>query len=449
MLINRSDELRLLEELHKEKKPKLIIIYGRRRVGKTTLLLEFARKHKVLYLLGRQESSNDQLKKISSELAEHLEDQALKLNPFRSYDAFFTYLHTKEIAVIFDEFPYLVESCKSLPSILQEYWDKYFSKKPGFIILCGSSIRMMESLLGYKSPIYGRRTEQMLLEPLKFKDASLFFPHLSDENKVANYAILGGIPAYLLEFDYSKPLMQNIKDKILRKNKFLYQDVEFVLREELLEPTIYFSIIRSVAMGNTKMAEILNDTGLDKGIITKYLSVLQKLHLIQRIVPITEKNPEKSRNGIYAIKDNFFRFWFRFVFNNKEYIEQDKQDKLIEEKITPELNAFIGKAFEEIALEWLIGQKKFDNYLLGRWWDRKDEIDIVGIDKENILFCEVKWATLDKKSVLDIIQKLEEKSSAVQYAAAKKTFIVIAKKIHDKKTLKEEGFHTYDLEDML
>ena len=452
MFKNRTKEINILEHLYKEKKAKLIILYGRRRVGKTELLNEFARRHKALYLLARQESVKDQLNKISEEIAEFFNDDVLKLNPFQNYDALFSYLAKKDTPIFFDEFPFLVESNKSLPSILQEYWDKHFSKKSSFIVLCGSSIRMMESLLGYKSPIYGRRTEQILLEPLKFVDACQFFPRLSPDDKVINYAILGGTPAYLLEFDYDKPLITNLKEKMLAKNNFLYRDTLFVMQQELNEPRTYYSIIKSVAKGNTRIGNMTNDTGIEKGKITKYLSVLQDLQLIERKIPITEKDREKSRKGIYVLKDNYFKFWFRFVFGNDDYIEQNMQDKLIAEKIKPELNSFVGRAYEEIALEWIKEKKQFSNYLFGRWWNKEEEIDIVGIDRSNkrIIFGEVKWKDLNKNQVVELIGKLKKKSELVEWNDnAKKIFIIAAKKISSKKELIREGYLVFDLEDIV
>lgn len=451
MFVNRRNELKLLEQLHAEKNPKLILLYGKRRVGKTALLNEFARKHKAVYLVARQESEKDQLKKISAEIAEYLKDEVLKLSPFQNYDALFTYLDEKGMPVLFDEFPFLVESNKALPSILQEHWDQKFSKKNTFLLLCGSSIRMMESLLGYRSPLYGRRTEQMLMEPMRFKDAIGFFPELPPEQKIITYAILGGTPAYLKEFNYKKTILTNIKEKILQKNTFLHQDTLFVIRQELNEPSTYYSIIKSIAKGNTKMGEIINDTGLDKGTLTKYLQVLQSLQLIERRIPITEKKPEKSRKGIYLLKDNYFKFWFRFVFENAEYIEQNKQEKLIQEKIKPELPAFIGQAYEEIALEWLKEQKQFSNYLLGRWWDKKNEIDIVGIDKEKnkILLGEVKWRNLVKKQAVAIINELKEKAKNVMWGNnPSKQFILIAKKVEGKEKITEEGITVFEVKDL-
>jgi AAA+ ATPase superfamily predicted ATPase len=191
---NRIKELKLLNELYEKGTSKLIVLFGRRRVGKTELLKEFLKKHKGIYILGRQESEAEQLKKISSQIAEYFNDSVLKLNPFSNWDSLFIYLSEKpRIPIVFDEFPYIVQSSKKILSILQEYWDNAFSKKNSFIILCGSSINMMEKLLGHKSPIYGRRTEQILLEPLKFKGSSLFFPEkMSVKDKILYYSILGG-----------------------------------------------------------------------------------------------------------------------------------------------------------------------------------------------------------------------------------------------------------------
>jgi AAA+ ATPase superfamily predicted ATPase len=458
MFLNRKTELSLLENLYAEGKPKLILLYGKRRVGKTELLNEFARRHRALYLVARQETYEGQLKKMSAEIAEFFDDDVLRHSPFQNYDALFIYLAQKETPVLFDEFPYLVEANRALPSILQEYWDRYFSKKKTFLVLCGSSITMMESLLGYKSPIYGRRTEQILLEPLKFREACEFFPQLNPEEMVLTYAVLGGTPAYLLEFDYKKSLLENIKDRILQKNTFLYQDTMFVLQQELTEPRVYYSIINSIAKGNTRLGDIMNDTGLEKGKITKYLSVLRDIHIIERRIPITEKRPESSKKGIYLLKDNYFKFWFRFVFENNEYIEQDRQEKLIEDKIRPVLNNFVGFAYEEIALEYLKGSPGFSDYLFGRWWDKEEEIDVVGLDRSQnrIIFGEIKWKDLSEKDARQVLNRLLEKSVEVKWGEREKSdeipekrYLLFGKTVGGKKRLLEDGYLVLELNDLM
>ena len=414
---NRVQELNLLNELYEKNTAKLIVLYGRRRVGKTELLKEFLKRHKGLYILARQESEAEQLKKISSQIAEYYQDNVLMLNPFTNWDALFQYLSEKpRIPIVFDEFPYIVQSSKKITGILQDYWDNKLLQKNTFLILCGSSINMMERLLGSKSPLYGRRTEQILLEPLKFNDACLFFPEgLDFKEKVLRYAILGGMPAYLLEFDFKRNLRENIMNNIAQKNKFLYQDVLFTLREELKEPRNYFSILYSIAKGNSKLGNIVNDTGLEKSFVNKYLGVLIDLQLVERRVPITEKNAARARNGIYLLKDNFFKFWFKFIFENQEYVEQGKQEKLVDEKILPEIQSFAGRIFEEVALSKMIHIEKYQDYLFGRWWDKQSEADIVGIDKQHkkILIGEVKFKKLTKTEVHEIKGSLKEKAQKI------------------------------------
>ncbi len=426
---NRVKELAFLNELYEKNSAKLIVLYGRRRVGKTELLKEFLKKHKGLYILARQESENEQLKKTSSQIAEYYKDEVLMLNPFTSWDALFLYLSEKpRIPIVIDEFPYIVQSSKKVTGILQDYWDNKFSKKNTFLVLCGSSINMMENLLGKKSPIYGRRTEQILLEPLKFNDSCLFFPNsMNFKEKIVYYSILGGMPAYLLEFDFKKSLRDNLIENIARKNKFLYQDVLFTLREELKEPRNYFSILYSIAKGNSKAGQIVNDTGLEKAFVSKYLSVLIDLQLIERRVPITEKNFARSRNGIYSLKDNFFKFWFKFIFENQEYIEQEKQGKLVDEKILPELNSFAGRIFEEVALSEMIRSGKYNNYLFGRWWDKNLEVDIVGIDRSNkrLLVGEVKFKKLTKTEINAIKGTLKEKAQKINAFGFEQKLVVI------------------------
>ena len=424
---NRIKELNLLETLYEEKRAKLIILYGRRRVSKSELLRKFVKKHGGLYLLFRQQSINDQLEFLSLQLSEFFNDDFLKINPFSSLDSFFLYLSKKKLPIIFDEFPYLVESSKSTLSIFQGYWDNYFSKNNSFIILCGSSISMMEELLGKKSPIYGRRTEQILLEILNFKHSCLFFKDsLSFREKIVYYSILGGMPAYLLEFDFSKSLEHNLLNNLLKKNKFLYQDVLFSLKEELNDPKNYFSILASVAKGNTKLNDIVNDTGFERSFVNKYLSVLISLQLVERVIPITEKNYSKSRKGLYKIKDNFFNFWFRYVFGNEIYVEQEKQVKLIKDLILPTLDSYCGRVFEEVVLEDLISKKEFDNYLIGRHWDKNSETDIVGVDKKNkkILIGEVKFKELSEKEIKKIFFDLKEKSGVINEKKYSEEFLV-------------------------
>src|SRR3989338_1591536 len=219
---DRRKEMGALDALYSSGKAGLVVLYGRRRVGKTSLILELIGRHRGLYLLGRQETELENLRRFSEEVATFFHDGVVRANPFRNWDSLLLYLAGKwkerRFILALDEFPYLVAANRSLPSILQDHWDSRLSKESAFLILCGSSISMMEESLGYKSPLYGRRTEQMLLEPLGFSQASEFFPEgMAIGRKIEFYAVLGGTPAYLLEFDYARALEHNLLANCLQK----------------------------------------------------------------------------------------------------------------------------------------------------------------------------------------------------------------------------------------
>lgn len=448
---NRKSEMGILQKSCLAKAPKLIVMYGRRRVGKTALIQEFLKRNNGIYLLARQETEKENLRRFSIEISGFFNDPVPEASPFQNWDSLFLYLNKKleekRFAIAIDEFPYLVSANKSVPSILQDYWDNKLSKSNAFIILCGSSISMMEKILGYKSPIYGRRTEQMLIEPLGFYEALEFMPKSMDEKtKAIYYSILGGTPAYLSEFDYSISIEKNLMENYLQKTKFLYQDALFVLREELSEPRNYFAILRAISKGKVSLNEIVNETGLNRGVVSKYLSVLIDIHLVERAAPITEK--KSSRRGVYKIKDAFFRFWFRFVHENEEYIEQNKQELLLKEKILPNLNSYVGGVFEDIALRLISQRPEFKEFIFGRWWHKDTEIDIVGKSSSRLVFIEAKWKNISKNEASSILENLRLKAEKFPNQNKGALFGMIAKKIEAKESLRKAGYVILDLGDL-
>jgi uncharacterized protein len=284
---------------------------------------------------------------------------------------------------------------------------------------------------------------------MNFFAASKFYKNFKPEDLVYVYAILGGTPGYLLEFDDKKSVKENIIDKFLRKDTFLFQDAEFVLKEELKEPKFYFSILRAIALGKTKISDIMNESGLDKGIVGKYLSVLIDLDIIAREVPVTEKHPHKSRKGIYILKDNFYKFWFRFVFPNTEEIERKMQEQVINSKIMPELDQYTSFIFEAICKEWLWKLNLFSYSKIGRWWEKEEEIDIIALnEKDNrILFAECKWQ--DNVDVGKIIKELRDKSKLVEWGSPGRNeeFAIFAKSFKSKYI--EKGVYLFDLDDLI
>lgn len=275
---------------------------------------------------------------------------------------------------------------------------------------------MEEEILSYKAPLYGRRTGQIFLKPFLFSVASRFYPYLSFERCLELYSITGGNPSYLNKFKPEMSLDRNIKEHILQPEAFLYNEVEFILREELREPRNYFAILKAIALSRNKISEIVNETGLAKGVLHKYLFILEDIHILQKEVPVTEKNPLKSRKGIYKLQDQFFKFWFKYILPNKGYIEEDKVDAVLM-KIKKDFNLLVAGNYEKAGVEILKNHegKFFPINKIGRWWDRNEEIDIVALNEEEnrALFCEVKWS--NKFVGINIYEDLKRKAQKVEW----------------------------------
>jgi hypothetical protein len=460
MFIDREFELDAFEKRFKSGKPELVPIYGRRRVGKTELIKQFSGDKKSLYLLATLTSEKDMLEEFSARIADFFKDEVLKANPFRNWDGLFTYLaqKTKEerIVVTFDEFPYLVRINEALPSILQKYWDEHFSATKIFLILCGSSIGMMErEVLAYKAPLYGRRTGQLLLGPLDFGASSKFFPNYRLEEKITAYAILGGVPAYLLEFTDKKSIGGNVRDRVLGRDKFLYNEIQFLLREELREPANYFSILRALSLGKTALNEVVQATGLERGTVARFLSILIDLKIVERKVPVTERHPHKSRKGVYKIADNFFNFWFRFIYPNRDRLEMGREEDVLRDKIVPALDQFISSGFEEVCRQtlWKLNDERALPFVfekVGSWWEKGKEIDLVALNErtKQALFAECKWS---KKQVdLGDVEHLERTAENVDWyqKGRDEHFAVFSKSGFRKGCLdycKANGVLTFDL----
>lgn len=452
--IDREEELSFFEQRFDSNSSEFIILYGRRRVGKTEIIKQFIKDKKSIYFLADRRPEIDNIKEMQKNMAEFLKDSLFEKAEFKNYIELFKEfarsIGNQRIVFVIDEFSYLMEGNKAITSIFQKIWDEYLAKTKIFLIICGSSISMMESLMGYKNPIYGRRTGQWKVELLKFKDARKFLPRYDIENQIRAFSILDGIPLYLLQFDDKKELMENIKQKILNKGSFLYIEPEFLLKEELREPRNYFSILKSISFGNTTFGEIINHTQLDKTMISKYLDTLFSLHLIERIYPITSRK-EKARDTRYRINDNFFDFWFRFVYPNRGDIEEGKGEA-IEEIIKNEFNSFIGRKFEAICKESLMEAYRkntisFKIEKISSWWHKDREIDIIALNEQRkeILFAECKWQ--DKVDAKRILEELKEKSKFVEWNNNRReSFAIFAKSF--KERIKEPNLFLFDLKDM-
>lgn len=451
MFIDREGELEALQKRWKTEKFELFIIYGRRRIGKTELLKRFSQDKPHIYFLSPQDTEEMQIDKLLKTVSEHFEERKPEINNWREVIEYLREkLEDEKIVMSLDEFPYLVESNKSVLSYLQELVDKIESES--MLILCGSSISVMESkVMSHKSPLYGRRSGQIDLQPFNFSTSIEIITYPFEEI-IRSYAITGGAPMYLLNFDYQKNIEDNIQEKILDKSSFMFEEPEFLLRTELRNPQRYMSILEAIASGHTRPNQISNITGIKTGPISKYLKTLKRLRLIKREIPVTAEN-KKSKRSIYNINDNFFRFWFKFVNPKKSQIEETP-NQVLKKEIMPSLDKFTSKTFEEISIEavWKMIRENnlpFKCTKVGRWWYKEDELDILGLnEKEKIaLFGECKWK--ENPVGMSEFKNLKETAQKVKWKNTNRDeHYIIFSKNGFKKELEhtDENLILYDLE---
>ena len=415
--INRVKELELLESEYQRNTSAFVVIYGRRRTGKTTLINRFLQEKRALYFFADTQNEKGQIRRFQEQLADVFDDKILKEVSIESWDLIFDYLCEKlddeeKFVIALDEFQSLVSSNHNFSSIFQRIFDTKLKNKNIMIILCGSLISMMYSeTLAYSSPLYGRRTAQIKLQEIEFSFYHEFYKGLSNIELIEYFSVTGGIPKYIELFNQSKNLYKAIKTEILNKNKFLYYEPRFLLREEVNDVSTYFSILSVIAAGNHKLNKITSRLGVQASSITPFLRKLIDLDIIEKQVPVTELNPAKSKKGLYFIKDNFLKFWFCFVFPYQSYLEID-DFTYVEEKIKLEFNQFVSIVFENLSRRLMFKLKfPFAIEKCGRWWDKDNEIDVVGIGGDNIIFGECKWS---KKHIgMSILIELQTKSKSV------------------------------------
>ncbi len=416
MFVNRQEELSILEEHYGSGKAELIVLYGRRRVGKTELLRVFCQDKPHIFFVATTASDAAQLARFTEQALTFQSIAPARL-AFPSWDDAFEHLAglPGRPVVVLDEFTYLLGGNRAISSILQKAWDTKLRHSSLFLVLCGSYMGMMErEVLGYRAPLYGRRTGGWLLDPLDCAAAAQFVPAYDPVQALETWAIAGGIPYYLEAFDDNLSVLDNACRRILHPRSLLYDEPRLLLMEELREPRNYFSILQAVAHGCTRQNEIAQAAHLPGSSVGKYLSVLRSLRLVERRVPVTETRPEKSRKGIYRISDPFLRFWFRFVHPFHDRLELGWLDTVVDEEVRPHLNQFVAEAFEQAAL-WDVarrarqGNLPFSPSLLGPWWSPDGEIDLVGLHAQTreLLVGECKWT--ERPVGLNILEDLKAK----------------------------------------
>lgn len=354
----------------------------------------------------------------------------------RIFFSFFKDIELKQrLVIIIDEFTYLHSSNPAFDSILQNAIDRVLKQKNVFLILCGSEVSTIEDIIDDSTkPLYGRKTAELKLEPFSYLEAKEFFPKYSNEEALTVYSILGGTPLYLSLFDDSLSIRENIIKNCLSTTGYLFNEVENLLRMELKETSFYKNIMLAINSGASNLNTIRDKVGEDSAKISKYISVLINLGYIKKEIPCGEK--DRIRNTLYSISDNYFAFYFAFIFKHRNILNGFISPEIFYEKemTNEKLNAFIGKRFEDICKAYLkqqfyLGKMPFYPQEIGRWWGnnpilkKQEEIDILALDDENAIICECKYT--NEKFDLKQLKDLEQ--SALCINKENKSFIIFSK----------------------
>lgn len=427
MFANRDKELQILNDEYCSHEFCFTILYGRRRVGKTALIKEYIADKPSIYFLVTLENFSIVLQRLKSIIADFFNDSFLKGLEIKDIKQLFEYISQKKfdkkLVIIIDEFQYLSKIDNSIPSQFQYIVDELLKSKNIHLVLCGSVISMMyEQTLSYSSPLYGRRTSAIKLEAIEFEYLKEFFPSKTDEQLIELYSVLYGVPKYLEMFKDSGDIFKSIEKNILDSSGYLYNEPQFILQNEVSEPITYFSILEVIASGEHKIGNIAGKLGKNVQNITSFISKLIELDVVYKDVPVTEKNPQKSKKGLYFIKDNFFRFWFMYVLPYKSQLEMGNTNYVLN-KIKADFNSFISPVYEKLAISYLL--KNYNLLRCGRWWNGKEEIDAVGIGEDFLIVAECKYS--NKKVGLDVVYKLKEKAKKIDSTLLVKHYVFFSK----------------------
>jgi hypothetical protein len=376
--VDRESELARLQDCYKSEDAEMVVIFGRRRLGKTELVRQSLADRDDVVLYQATETTKQVHLDEFVNLASESFPGVSRIKP--EWESLLGYLAEQDAVIVLDEFPYLIDADDSLPSVIQRLWDHELQDTAATLILVGSSISMMEeaTLLG-NSPLYGRFTEKLDLRQFDFGAARAFFPaSYTPEEQVFAWGVFGGTPYYLDGAELDRDLGTVIQQSLLAQQGFLHNEPEYVLRTELTEPNRYFAILKAIAAGNATANEIAQTIGIDGKQISTYTKKLERLRLVEREVPVTE-DKTKSRRGRYRILDPLFRFWFRFVYGNEDQYDR-LNDHAYEAVIEPEMADFVSHEFETLcqdALPQLYPDELFTD--IGRWWYKEHEVDVVGL----------------------------------------------------------------------
>lgn len=443
----------MLEDLYRAPTSSFLVLYGRRRVGKTELAREFIRDKKSIYLF--VETKTEKLLLRDLEVAV---ERVMGIRPrLDSWDDFFSLLFKVEekLVIVFDEFQNFSKVNRELFSKFQKYWDEGHRDSQHMFIVIGSYVGLMKKLFqGSKEPLFGRATMLFNIKPFAFVASFELLRAYSDigiEEAMKVYFMLGGVPKYLLlagNFGGSPDALRTFERLFIEPGMLLEEGKNILVQEFGSEHKAYFSILEAIAAGRAVPSEIADYSGLASTTVSKYLHELfYEYEIIMREEPVIGA---KKRGGRYFLHDNFFRFWFAFIYRHYGALEIDPE--LGKALILKDMNSYFGLAFEAVAGEFLVllnknGGLPFTFLEIGRWWDKGEEIDRIAFNKASreALFCEVKWKDLSLRDAEQILEKLKEKAGKVQGKWAGH-YCLVAKSIKGKEKLDCLAFDMQDLE---